>query len=119
MTRDEVIRRLARALGPDDGTLADVAVEVAQGRARLWLGEGAAFVTQEVSGPHGPELHVWLGGGVLQAVLALRPGLEAWARGAGFSAVTLEGRPGWTRALSRFGYRPRPGNPTILERVLQ
>ena len=38
-------------------------------------------------------------------VLALRPGLEAWARGAGCARITLDGRKGWARVLAPFGYR--------------
>ena len=51
--------------------------------------------------------YVWAGGcwQYLAAVLDLRPGLEAWARGAGCARITLDGRRGWARVLAPFGYR--------------
>ena len=86
----------------EDELLADLEA----GRARLWLGDGCALVTQYVQEPEGACLHIWLAGGALAGVLALRPGVEAWAKGAGCQSITIEGRPGWRRVLRPYGYRP-------------
>ena len=92
------------ALAADAGP-ADLARALRTGRARLWMGEGAVLATELAAEPDGPCLHVWLAAGRLSAVLALRPGLEAWARGAGCTRITLDGRKGWARVLAPFGYR--------------
>ncbi len=99
-------RWLAPALPPEDGGEAQLLSELSAGRAQLWVGESAAAVTQCVIGPEGASLHVWLAGGRLEGVLALREGVEAFARGRGCRAVTLAGRPGWARVLRRHGYAP-------------
>ena len=63
------------------------------------------MLTQLVRAPE-PHIHVWLGGGDLADLLALRPGVEAWARAHGAVAARINGRRGWTRALRRLGFAP-------------
>ncbi|MFM8820089.1 MAG: hypothetical protein ACKOD3_06030 [Phenylobacterium sp.] len=100
----EALALAVKALASDAGP-ADLAEAVRTGRARIWMGEGAVLATELATGEAGPCLHVWLAAGRLEAVLALRPGLEAWARGAGCTRITLDGRKGWARVLAPFGYR--------------
>jgi hypothetical protein len=95
---------LLPALEPEDGDEAGLVTDLISGRARLWPGERAALVTQCLNEHEGACLHVWLAGGDLSDILAMRPGIEAWARAQGCVAVTLDGRKGWTRALRGFGY---------------
>lgn len=97
---------LLAALQPQDGDEAALSADIRSGRAQLWAGEGGAVVTQCVSAQDGRSLHIWLAGGDLAAVLALRPGIEAWARGLGCEAITIEGRAGWARVLRVHGYQP-------------
>lgn len=106
---------LAPALRPEDGDAAALLAEIRSGRAQLWAGEGGAVVTQCVEAPSGRSLHIWLAGGSLPGVLALRPGIEAWARGLGCEAITIEGRGGWARVLRPHGYQP---HGAILKRSL-
>ena len=87
----EALALALEALAADAGP-ADLAGALRTGRARIWMGEGAVLATE-------------LAAGRLAAVLALRPGLEAWARGAGCVRITLDGRKGWARVLAPFGYR--------------
>lgn len=96
---------LLPALRPEDGDEAALKAEILSGKAQLWAGEAGALVTQCVEGAHGRSLHVWLAGGRLDTILALRPGIEAWARGLGCLCVTIEGRSGWARVLRTHGYR--------------
>jgi len=77
---------------------------VLSGRAMLWPGEGGALVTECVAEPGGRYLHCWLGGGRLSTLLALRPGVEAWARAMGCDFATMDGRKGWDRVFRPFGY---------------
>lgn len=94
---------LAPALG--DATEAELIEEIAAGRAQLWPGETAAMVTQCLDGPEGRFLHVWLAGGSLEGVMALKPGVEAWGRAMGCAEVTINGRSGWARILKSDGFR--------------
>ena len=92
-----------------DTTEAELVAELRAGRAQLWPGETAAMVTQCVNRPDGRALHVWLAGGDLAGVLALKPGVEAWGRGQGCDFLTINGRTGWARVLGRHGYRSVDG----------
>lgn len=83
---------------------AELLDEIAAGRAQLWPGETAVIVTQCVAETGGRALHVWLAGGDLAGVMALKPGVEAWGRAQGCHYVTIDGRPGWSRVLRRLGY---------------
>ena len=94
---------LTPALG--DATEAELIEEIAAGRAQLWPGETAAMVTQCLDGPEGRFLHVWLAGGSLEGVMALKPGVEAWGRAMGCAEVTINGRSGWARILKADGFR--------------
>ncbi len=95
---------LLAALEPACGDEASLLADLASGRAHLWAGKAAALVTQCVVDDRGACLHVWLAGGDLDEILAMRPGVEAWARGRGCERVTINGRRGWTRVLGRYGY---------------
>lgn len=88
-----------------DGTEDELLQDLRAGDARLWLGEGAALVTQ----PLGEVLHVWLGGGDLGGILAMRSGIEAFARGCGCREITITGRRGWERVLRPHGFSMRDG----------
>ncbi len=81
-----------------------LAARLATGQAMLWPGEGAALVTECLITPEGRCLHVWLGGGRLAALMALRPGVEAWGRAMGCDYATIDGRRGWDRVFRRHGY---------------
>jgi len=106
---------LLPALQAEDGDEAALCAELHSGRAQLWAGEGAAVVSQCVEASAGRGLHIWLAGGNLAGVLALQPGIEAWARGLGCAAITIEGRAGWRRVLRAHGYQP---HGAILKRSL-
>lgn len=81
-----------------------VIAELEAGRAQLWPGEVAAIVTQCVQRSDGRFLHVWLAGGLLGGLMALRPGVEAWGRAQGCDFVTINGRLGWARVLKPHGF---------------
>lgn len=83
--------------------------EILAGRAQLWSGDRYGMVTQLVLMTDERKIHVWLCGGCLREVLAVRPTIESWARQQGATAATLDGRAGWTRVLRPFGYRMAEG----------
>jgi hypothetical protein len=92
----------------EDATEAEVMTEVASGRVQLWRGARSAMLTQLVLA-HEPYVLVWLGGGDLQELMAMRPGVEAWARAHGARAARINGRRGWARALRSAGFAPCDG----------
>ncbi len=92
----------------EDATEPEILGELAAGRAQLWRGERSAMLTQLVSADE-PYILVWLGGGDLQELIAMRPGVEAWARAQGARAARINGRRGWVRALRRAGFAAADG----------
>jgi hypothetical protein len=90
-----------------DATEAEVVSELLTGRATLWPGERAAFVTTLITDP--ARMHVWLGGGDGAEMLAMIPGMAAWGRAQGAQWATVNGRRGWKRRLRDFGFEPRNG----------
>ncbi len=90
-----------------DATEAEVVAELLTGRAMLWPGEKAAFVTTLVTDP--ARMHVWLGGGDGAEMLAMIAGMAAWGRAQGARWATVNGRRGWKRRLRDFGFEPRNG----------
>lgn len=62
------------------------------------------MVTQVVDEVGGRALHVWLAGGELSDILALKPGVEAWGRARACDYVTINGRRGWARILRSDGF---------------
>lgn len=73
---------------------------ILNGSAQLWSSPLACVVTETAH----PDLHIWLAGGNLRAVLAFQTPLENWARATGCTSITVNGRRGWDRALSPLGY---------------
>jgi hypothetical protein len=101
---DRCRRWLLPALEPGCASESELVEDLQAGRAQLWPGEASALVTQCVVDELGPCLHVWLAGGSLDEILAMRTGVEAWGRFHGCQRVTINGRKGWARALRRCGY---------------
>ena len=90
-----------------DTTEREVVGELLSGRATLWPGERAAFVTTLITDPD--RMHVWLGGGDGAEMVAMIPGMAAWGRAQGAKWATVNGRRGWKRRLRDFGFEPRDG----------
>lgn len=86
-------------------TEAEVQADLLAGRAQLWAGREAAFVTQ-LAVDEEPYVLVWLAGGALRELLAMQAGVEAWARGHGAVHAWIQGRKGWARALRKSGFEP-------------
>ena len=85
---------------PGGFTIQDVLDRIAAGQAQLWPGRNSAAVTT-------PEtvLNCWLAGGEMTELMQMLDVAEAHAKSAGFLGMTvIDGRPGWSRVLSRRGY---------------
>lgn len=108
MLTPELIDGLARALeyGGATHTLVDLIDALEAGDARIWVGPGAAIVTQLHDVPTGRVLHFWLAAGELAAVIELQQEAIEWGQTVGCTRATLSGRKGWAKALAGDGWRP-------------
>jgi hypothetical protein len=74
------------------------------GRAQIWPAERGVIVSECFIDGEARVLRGWLGGGDLDDIVAMRPGMEAWGRAMGCTHAAIEGRKGWERVYRRFGY---------------
>lgn len=88
-----------------DHTEALLIEELTTGQAQIWGARDGALVTQLLNIEE-PLVMVWLGGGRMESLMALQPGIEAWGRAQGAKALWIKGRKGWARALRRAGFEP-------------
>ena len=85
--------------------IADVEAGVEAGLFQFWAGARCAAVTEVCAYPRLKALHHWLSGGDLRELLEQREHIEAWARGAGCTAMFgSSARPALGRVLARHGY---------------
>ena len=100
--------RLAEALDPRLHTIEHLDALLLSGRARIWIGAGAAIVTELRAYPTGATaIHGLVAAGDLGEIVGtLIPKAEAWARSIGCAMAIIESRPGWARALEAQGYAP-------------
>jgi len=88
-------------LGPSvkrsgEHTKASVLLALGRGTRKLWLNDKCAVITEIVKYPSGLVVgNMWLGGGELQAILALFPEMEAWMKSYGAVESRINGRRGW------------------------
>ena len=84
----------------------DVFNDVVNGTAQFWPGKNSAVVTQIVPYPRKKVLHFFLAGGDIKELEEMEPGIIEWAKSQGCEAITLTGRPGWTKSfLQDIGYK--------------
>ena len=89
--------------GDEGVTLEDVREQMRDNTAQLWIAPWrAAVVTKVVD----DTLVLWLVGGRMDALPAMLPDIEHWARGVGCKDSMVYGRRGWERSFLRAeGYR--------------
>lgn len=83
-------------------TLADVWEEISNDRAQFWPLTRSAVVTQILTFPRRRVLRVWLAGGDLDELRWALGHADDIARSRGCSAIEIDGRKGWARALTGF-----------------
>ena len=84
----------------ENHTVEEVMRAVAAGDATLMLGDASLLVMNLIEHNGEKTCHVWLGAGDKTEMIGpLRNKAEAWAREQGCKYATIEGRPGWVRAL--------------------
>lgn len=102
--------RLEAALARSDGlyAIADIEALVMEERGQLWHGPEFSGVTEVINYPQKRVVVVHLAGGSLPGLkAAIKAGgdLDKFARIVGASAIMINGRRGWVRALAEDGYR--------------
>lgn len=98
--------RIEAALEYSGGThtYEDIVRGIEEERYQLWPGVHATVVTEMIWHPQKKIIHCFLAAGNLAEIHSIRTWAEEWARRQGCDAVTISGRAGWERALSRDGY---------------
>ena len=80
--------------------------DVMNGRVEFWPGKECALISQVVQYPQKKMIHVFLAGGDISEIEQIEPHIVEWAKQHGCSALSLTGRPGWTKSfLKDIGYQ--------------
>jgi hypothetical protein len=84
----------------------DVVSGLAEGKMQLWPAPKGCIVTEIVVYPRKKVLNVFLGGGELDQLMDMHKDVIAWAKSQGCVAVTITGRHGWKKPLTKHGWKP-------------
>jgi len=84
----------------------DVKEAILDGRMQIWLAPDSCAVTEIVRYARKKVLNVFLVGGDLDQIVGGLDRAIAWAKQQGCESVTLSGRRGWERVLSKYGFSP-------------
>lgn len=88
-------------------TIGDVADGILSGRFQYWMSDAAGIVTEILAYPRKRALNYFLAFGELNAILAMQPEIEAFAREHGCAAVACSGRDGWARPLAKHDWKKK------------
>lgn len=91
--RDIMLPSIERTYGTHDED--SVVAMLMVGKARLWVFENSACITEVIEYPLVKAFNLWLIGGKLDEVLAQEPVMAAYAAGIGCRRITAGGRDGW------------------------
>ena len=84
----------------------DVAEALASGKMQLWPAPKGCIVTEIVVYPRKKVLNVFLGAGELDQLMDMHKDVIAWSKAQGCVAVTITGRHGWKKPLTKHGWKP-------------
>lgn len=84
----------------------DVEAGLALGKMQLWPAPKGCIVTEIVVYPRKKVLNVFLGGGELDQLLDMHEDVIAWSKAQGCVALTITGRYGWKKPLTKHGWKP-------------
>ena len=83
----------------------DIVNSVLSGHMQLWPNKNACAVTEIVVYPKKKILHVFLAGGKMSEILDMQNSAAEWGRQQGCTGMTIAGRRGWEKVLSKVGYK--------------
>jgi len=84
----------------------DVVEALASGKMQLWPAPKGCIVTEIVVYPRKKVLNVFLGAGELDQLMDMHKDVIAWSKAQGCVAVTITGRHGWKKPLTKHGWKP-------------
>ena len=84
----------------------DVAEALESGKMQLWPAPKGCIVTEIVVYPRKKVLNVFLGAGELDQLMDMHKDVIAWSKAQGCVAVTITGRHGWKKPLTKHGWKP-------------
>lgn len=87
-------------------TFQDVIDGVQSGRMQLWPADRGVAITEIIVYPRKRVLHVFLAGGEMDQLTDMIDAAADWGRSQGCTSLTMSGRLGWQRVLSKFGWKP-------------
>lgn len=90
----------------DTHSFDDVAEALASGKMQLWPAPKGCIVTEIVVYPRKKVLNVFLGAGELDQLMDMHKDVIAWSKAQGCVAVTITGRHGWKKPLTKHGWKP-------------
>lgn len=92
-------------IGGNTHTVEDVAQELLDGKAQLWIhGEGMVITTVE-DWPQKRILRFWLAAGKLDDILVMGDYIYQWGREQGCTEAGITGRRGWVKPLATQGWK--------------
>lgn len=100
---------IERALAYSGGTHSfdDVKAAILSGKMQIWPAPHGVAVTEIIVYPARKVLHIFLAAGELEQLLDMIDAATAWGRSEGCQSLTMTGRKGWQRILSKHGWRER------------
>lgn len=87
-------------------TFEDVEAAILGGRMQIWPGIKSMAVTEIVEYARKKVLHIFLAGGDMEELIDMIDSAAAWGRTQGCTSLTMSGRKGWERVLSKHGFQP-------------
>lgn len=78
-------------------TETDVLVLLLSGKMQLWMSTNAALITEVITYPRLNRLSVFVAGGNMDEIMAMKPALESFAAKNNCAQCKIEGRRGWEK----------------------
>lgn len=100
---------LLNALEYSNGThsLEDVAMALNKDEMQFWPGINTAIVTEVITHPKQKSIHVFLAAGDMDEVIRILPFIEKHGKMEGCTHMTMTGRKGWEKVMSKI-YKVEP-----------
>lgn len=104
MVRVRPVLEPALSYGNGTHNYIDIINGVVQERYHLWPTANSALITEFHRFPNKTYLHIFLAGGDLEEIKANHDRVVGFAKTMGCAGLTLNGRPGWIKALADLGF---------------
>ena len=82
----------------------DIVTGVHAGVMQFWPADDACAITEIVVFPRKKVLHIFLAGGNMETIVDMNKSAEHFAKMNGCSGMSIAGRRGWSKVLSKEGY---------------